>query len=298
MTEQHATQQSGNLLGMILRRRAWAFLVAAIGAMIFLPAVLAAPITGPTLYLPGRENMTVTNTVAEFMYFVPLISPGPVTSVKNAGNTQQAQIVSVNCRTNDKTFHASCEFDFIGQGYQRHLFDHSEDILTHEQTLKKGEALEKQLAAIIVQGGGSGVFEIEGVITHGLRQTKEVRLRFNHGHTSPVFVEISDIYFDGKEYRQRNELSARVNTLTFRQTPGPARMEISLASVNKKGAKGNLWQSVLGDIKGAAANLFIPPVPVEKSGLDTMLDFGGVLAGNEATFTFPLASRLKADVIE
>jgi hypothetical protein len=34
------------------------------------------------------------------------------------------------------------------------------------------------------------------------------------------------------------------------------------------------------------------------SGLNTMLDFGGALAGNAASFTFPLASRLKADLVE
>jgi len=297
MAEHRAAQKSGFLLPMSFHR-VCAILVSPFAAMIFLPAALASPRTGPTLYLAYRENVTVTNTVAEFMYFVPLISPGPVTFVRNAGNTQRAKIVSVNCLTNAKTFHASCEFDFIGQGYQRHLFDHSEDILKHEQTHKKGEALEKQLTAIVVQGGGSGVVEIEGVMTNGVRQTKEVRLRFNHRHTSPVFVELADFYHDGKEYRQRNQLTARVNTLTFRRTPGPARMEISLASVNKKGAKDNLWQSVVGGIKGAAVNLFIPPVPVEMSGLNTMLDFGGVLAGNAATFTFPLASRLKADVVE
>jgi hypothetical protein len=297
ITEHRAAQQSGYLRRMSFRR-ACAFLAAAMAAMILLPPALAASRTGPTLYLAYRENAGITNTVAEFMYFVPLISPGPVSSVRNAGNTQRARIVSLNCQANDRSFHASCEFDFIGQGCQRHVFDHSENTLQHEQTLKNGEALEKQLTAIIVQGGGSGVVEVEGVITNGVRQTKVVRLRFNHRHTSPVFVELSDIYYDGKEYRQRNQLTARVNTLTFRRTTGPARMEISLASVNKKGAKSNLWQSVVGDITGAAVNLFIPPVPVEMSGLNTMLDFGGALAGNAASFTFPLASRLKADLVE
>jgi hypothetical protein len=71
-------------------------------------------------------------------------------------------------------------------------------------------------------------------------------------------------------------------------------MEVTLASVSRKDAGKNLWQSIKGGIKALAANLVIAPLTVEATGHRTMLDFGRALALGESTFTFPRAKNLKS----
>ncbi len=69
-------------------------------------------------------------------------------------------------------------------------------------------------------------------------------------------------------------------------------MEVTVASVKKKGAGNSLWQNFKGSVVGLAVNLFIPPLPVEAVGHGAMLDFGRALASGAATFTFPRATNL------
>jgi hypothetical protein len=70
-------------------------------------------------------------------------------------------------------------------------------------------------------------------------------------------------------------------------------MEVTLASVKRKDAPNSLWQNFVGGIKGAAANLLLPPLTVTADGHQAMLDFGLALAMQQPTFTFPFATRLK-----
>ena len=70
-------------------------------------------------------------------------------------------------------------------------------------------------------------------------------------------------------------------------------MEVTVASVKKKGAGQNLWQSIKGSLTGAAVNLFIDPLTVETTGHQAMLDFGQALVSGAPTFTFPRARNLK-----
>jgi hypothetical protein len=46
-------------------------------------------------------------------------------------------------------------------------------------------------------------------------------------------------------------------------------------------------------VTGEAANLFLPPLPVEQLGNRAMLDFGMALISGSPTFTFPRARNLK-----
>ena len=255
---------------------------------------LMAAATGPTLQFDYGNGRPLDNPLSKFMYFVPLISPEQVSVLTDAGNTQCARVVSFNCRTNGASFHVACEFDFAGDGLQQNVFDQAAIIHRREKELKTGKPLAHQLAAINVQGSGSGSIEIEGALTNGQRLVTEVRLRCNsRGHASPVSISLQDICSHDGTIQFENEIVARVNTLVFHQKSGTPSMEVILASLKPEDAGNGLWQNFAGRVRGMVANLFIPPLAVPADGHRAMMDFGVALATEKATFTFPYATRLK-----
>ncbi len=198
--------------------------------------LMAAP-TGPTLRFDYGDGKPLENPLNKFMYFVPLISPDPISVSTDAGNTQSARVLSSSCRTNGVSFHATCEFEIVGKGLQQNVFDHTDSIRQHEKELKAGKPLAYQLDAINVQGSGSGSVEIEGTLTNGLPTVIEVRLRFNgHGHTSPVTICLHDIVYRQGAIHLENAVVARINTLVFRQKSGTPQMEVMLASLKRESA--------------------------------------------------------------
>ena len=198
--------------------------------------LMAAP-TGPTLHFDYGNGKPLDNPLSEFMYFIPLISPDPISVSTNAGNTQCARVVDSNCQTNGAAFHAICKFEFIGDGLQRNAFDHTAAIRQHEQQLKSGKPLPHQLDAINVQGSGSGSVEVDGTLTNGLHTVTEVRLRFeSREHDSPVNVSLHDIVYRNGAIHLENEIVARVNMLVFCKKSGLPKMEITLASVKPEAA--------------------------------------------------------------
>jgi hypothetical protein len=248
--------------------------------------------TGPTIRLDYGGNPSPGNPVSSFMYFVPLISPEPVSSVTSPGSTQVARVLSAKRKSNANSFAVSCEFEFAGNGSQQSVLDLTRVIHGHEQRLKEGGTLGRQLSTITVGGPGRGVVEVEGTISNNVETVSEVRLRFNaHGKTSPIAIEICEVRYQEGEFRHVNEIIARVNSLTFNRKSGRPKMEVSVASVKKKGAGDGLWQSFKGSVMGMAVNLFIPPLTVESVGHRAMLDFGRALASGAPTFTFPRARR-------
>jgi hypothetical protein len=58
------------------------------------------------------------NPLAEFTYFVPLISPEPVSIIKSPGNTQRARMLSATRSFTVPAFRVTCEFAFVGNGSQ------------------------------------------------------------------------------------------------------------------------------------------------------------------------------------
>ena len=265
--------------------------LAALGGLAATP--LAGAPAGPTLRLSDGRGGVEENSVSDFMYFVPLISPEPVTMATEAGAEHRVRLLSLTRRLKPESFLVKSEFEFIGAGRQQNLIDSTNQVWRHEKKLKQGGKLERVLAAINVQGPGKGNIEIEGAISNGVQTVNEVRMRFNaHGQTSPVSIALHDLDYQDGEFRAFNELVARVNTLTFKRKPGRPKMEVTVASVKPKNAKDNLWQSLKGGIKGLAVNLFIPPLDVEPRGHAAMLDFGAALASQAASFTFPLATNL------
>jgi len=63
--------------------------------------------------------------------------------------------------------------------------------------------------------------------------------------------------------------------------------------VKPEDAADTLWQNCVGKIRGVVANFLIPPLSVPADGHRAMMDFGLALAMEDASFTFPLATRLK-----
>ena len=248
----------------------------------------------PTLQLDYGQGTPHDNSISQFMYFVPLISPEPVTVYTNEGNTQSARVISLERRTNGTVFSATCEFQITGTGSQQNVFDYSEKIQRRKSEIRDGKPLTHQLKAINVTGTGSGSVEIEGTISNGFPIINMVQLKFNRDeHASPVTIDLYDLAYRDSALRYVNEMQARVNSLTFRRTSEAPKMEVSLASIKRKDAGDSLWQNFIGGLKGATANLFLPPLKVEPEGQQAMLDFGLALATKKPDFTFPLAKRLK-----
>lgn len=251
--------------------------------------------SGPTLRLGLGQGGSSDNPIEDFMYFVPLISPEPVTIIQSPGNTQRACVRNGHKKVTDETFSAAYEFEITGTGFQRNTFDHQDNIRRHERQLKEGGELSRVLDSITTEGSGLGTIEVEGTRTNGIATVTEVRLRFNSGgRPSPVSIGLQDIrYIDG-DYRATNEMVARVNTLSFRRTTGSPRMAVTVASVKRKDAGDNLWQAFTGSLAATAANMLIKPIRVDPLGHMAMLEFGRALLAEETTFTFPRARNLKA----
>jgi hypothetical protein len=255
----------------------------------------APGLAGPTLLLNYGRGESPVNTVAEFMCFVPLISQEPVSVVQSFGNTQRARMGSATRSFTAKSFLVTCQFQFIGEGNQQDVFDHSEKIRRHERELKDGGTLDHQLGSINVEGAGNVTIEVTGTMTGQVPTVNEVRLRFNAcGRPSPVTIGLHDIRYSNGSFRLHNESVARVNTLSFRRKSGPSKMDITVASVKRKDAGNNLLQNLVGGLKGTTVNLFIQPITVERAGSEAMLDFGLALALEAPAFTFPPAKNPKA----
>jgi hypothetical protein len=250
---------------------------------------------GPTLRLDYGRAGSPGNPVAEFMYFVRLISLEPVLVVNSTGNTQRVRMVSAKRSFTATSFLVICEFEFTGEGNQHNVFDHTAKVRSHERELKEGGSLDHQLGSINVEGAGNASIEVEGTMTGRIPTVTEVRLRFNsRRQPSLVTISLHDIEYVDGALRFRNESIARVNTLVFQRKPGPSKMEITLASVKRKDGGDGVWQDLVGGLKGTAANLFLKPVTVEPAGNEAMLNFGLALASEAPAFTFPRARNLKA----
>ena len=271
--------------------------------VLLLLAALAAPASraddtnGPTIHLHYGTNESAANPVADFMYFVPLISLAPVASITSPGCTQAVRVLSSKRRVSGHSFITTCEIELDGEGRQQSVFDLAPAIQRHESQLQKGGSMRRQLKSIDVRGAGAITVEVKGAITNEAATVNEVRLRFNaHGHTSPVWIDLCDIHRIDGDNRPANEIMARVNALTFRRKPGPPTMEVSVASVKNKDAGDGFWQNFKGGLAGTAVNMMIDPLKIEASGHQAMLDFGQALASGAPAFTFPRAKNLRAAI--
>jgi hypothetical protein len=246
---------------------------------------------GPTVPLSYSIKAFEGSPIGSFMYFIPLISPVAVSRETGPDNQQQAGVVSYERKVTSKSFSVRCEFEMLGSGFNKYLFDPEGMIATRDVVLDKDDTLSDLLDYINFEEKGFGSIQIKGTIAGSTETVTEVTVRFNaRGRPSPVTIGLYDIKPKNGQYRyenRSNEIVARVNTLTFQKSENP-RMGITVASIGKK--EGN---DFLGRIKGAIANLFIKPVEVDPLGNETMLKFGYALVKQEPAFTFPKAGNLK-----
>jgi hypothetical protein len=251
---------------------------------------------GPTIHLCDGARKPSPNSVADFMYFVPLISLQPVSSLASPGSTQSARIVSTKRHSSTRSFTATSEVEVTGDGWQRNIFDLDAFVRAHERQLQKEGSSVRHLKSIDVQGAGAITVEVEGTVSNGVPTVCEVRLRFNaHGHSSPVSIDLCEIRRLHGGNQPVNEILARVNTLTFRRQSGPPTMEIGIASVKRKDAGDGFWQNFKGRLVGAAANMLLDPLKVDPVGQQAMLDFGLAIVSDAPTFTFPRARNLETN---
>ncbi|NQT51398.1 hypothetical protein HQ576_05075 [bacterium] len=256
------------------------------------PAPLRTAEAGPTLHLHYGRGGDPGSAIADFMYFVPLISPEPVTVSASAGNTQRARVLSARRRVAATSFSVVCQFEVEGTGSQQNAIDQTAHVRRHERKLRAGGSLARLLDYIRYEGPGRGRIEVDGMVADGIPTATEVRLVFNDGGRSPVTIGLKDIYYADGAYRSANEIVARVNALTFSRSADPPRMGVTVASVVRKDAGQNLWESIKGRVAGAIANLLIKPIHVEAVGNRAMLDFGLSLLLRDPTYTFPRAKNL------
>ena len=246
---------------------------------------------GPTVPLSYSKEVFETSPIGSFMYFLPLISPVAVGRQVSPDNQQQVGVISYERKVTARSFSVTCEFEMLGDGFNRYTFDSPEMIAMCATALTKGDTLTHVLDYINFEGKGFGSIQIRGTVNGPVQTVTEVELEFNaRRRKSPATIGLYEVKRkDGQfEYENRSdEIVARVNSLSFKRGENP-RMGITVASIGKKGTDG-----LLGRIKGAVANLFIKPVKVDSLGNETLLKFGYALLKQEPAFTFPKAANLQ-----
>ena len=258
-------------------------------------AVSSAPPSGPVLKLDyaGRPGNDVR--IADFLYFVALISPEPMTISESPTNTLGVRATAIRQESGKDRFSMSLAFDVSGQGFRHYAIDQSDLLRSQSRRLAAGKTLERQLDYIRYEGAGTGWLEVEGRIEGGVKTVTVVRLRFNDGDGgSPLTIGLKDVRSVDGALKSENELVARVNILEFTRGGTPPRMGVHVGSVKRRDAGNNLFQNFKGHFIGMVANMLIPPIEIQQIGNDTMLNFGQALLNRDATFTFPAAENLKS----
>jgi hypothetical protein len=248
---------------------------------------------GPTVYLFGKNGDYPDNKLSDFMYFVPLISPVPVSAVTSQNNTQGGHILSYESRRTGSSFYVTCEFRMEGKGFYIDEFDDDAMAEWNIKSAGNKKVLKNILDYIKFEGEGYGRIEAKGEITGTKMMVENVEVRFNaRGAESPVTVGLYDVDITKKtdgHYRQYNKKVARITTLTFNRSEAAPRLELKISAVGKDEESLGTW----AHIKGFLGNFFIEPIEIDKLGNNTMLEFGLSLYEKEATFTFPKARNLK-----
>ena len=248
---------------------------------------------GPTVFLDCGNEETVSNSLSDFMYFVPLISPTLVDSKTSKDNGQLAGVISCERKMRRDSFYVCCEFYIKGKGSHKNTFDPAGMIQRNLEEVEEGDPIKNILGYIKFEGTGYGKIEIQGDNINNISEVQNVKVHFNsRGYRSPVTIGLYSVSCVDGEYNYEskfNQIVARVNTLEFERSLGVPKMGIKIASLMTDEEKNGLWSS----IKGAIANLFIDPIEIDKPGNDAMLDLGLALLNGQRTFTFSKAKNLK-----
>ena len=249
-------------------------------------------VTGPTVTLRYNKRPGNGNAIDTFAYFVPVISPTLVKTLSSEDNLQQVKIISHIDKSSGDSFRLFCEFEMLGSGWHKSMFDPAAMIDWNMDRANDGKPIKNLLDHIKFEGKGFGRMEIKGTRTNNKTIVTEIEVKFDdRGKNSPVTIGLYNVKKVGGKYSYDNrfdEITARINSLKFCRTKGTPKMEIKLDSISDSGKTAG-W---FGTLKGALANLFIKPIEIDKTGHETMLKFGQALFNKAETFTFPKAVNL------
>ncbi|MDA3924054.1 MAG: hypothetical protein PF904_05065 [Kiritimatiellae bacterium] len=251
-----------------------------------------APPSGPVLKLDYAGQPENDMRIADFLYFVALISPEPVTVSESPTNTLMVRVSDIRQKSGEDRFSINLEFEVSGQGFRHYAVDQSEKLRCQSHQLAAGKILKKQLDYIRYEGPSKGRLEVVGQIEEEVKTVTAVRLHFNEGAAaSPVTIGLKDVRMVDGVVKFENELVACINILEFtREGATP-----HIGSVKRKKAGNNLFQRLKGRVIGVVANMLTDPINIQQIGKDTMLNFGTAVLNRDATFTFPVAENLKSN---
>jgi hypothetical protein len=247
---------------------------------------------GPTVFLFDKNGKYPDNTLADFMYFVPLVSPVPVSAVISPNNTQGGHILSYESGQQGNNFYVACEFRMEGKGFYLNEFDDDAMVEWNIKSAGNKKVLKNILDYIKFKGEGYGRIEARGTTSDSVMTVENVDVYFNaRDAESPVTVGLYDVDITEKtngHYKEYNNKVARITTLTFNRSEAVPRLELKISAVGKDEESLGTWEHV----KGFVGNFFIEPIEIDKLGNNTMLEFGLTLYEKEAKFTFPKAKNL------
>jgi len=249
--------------------------------------------SGPTVYLDYTFSKEKTNSVQDFMYFVPTISPTPVDSIASPENNQITKMLSIKKSSDDKSFEAFVEFSIQGEGLHINNYEKQSMILDNLPYVEKGKPLKNMLEYIKFEGDGYASVHVRGTIEDSKEIVQQVDVDFKAGNIkSPVTISMYTVEpVDGiyTHVNCGNRITARVNSLSFKRTDDQqARMALKIDSLFNENKKERSWAR----FKAMIANFMIPPIRIDNEGNRVMLDFGYALYKNRDTFTFPKAKHL------
>jgi hypothetical protein len=264
--------------------------------------------SGPTITLHSDNEQVGENAAADFMYFVRLISPAPVSVSHSPGNTQKVKVLSIvrnvherkllplPRNVDERDFTATAEVEFSGTGSFRYLFDQTGYIEDYRPAIHAGIPLTCLLEDISVNNGGFAKIDVSGTVNQQEFTIAKFTISFHHrGQKSPVTISLYDIEERDGKFARCNEIVAAVDTLTFWNTAEQPKMGVTVASIKDKGAADGAWQNFIAVAKGTVANIIIEPIRIEPIGNQTVIAFGLAIASQSPTFTFPNADVADAD---
>lgn len=248
---------------------------------------------GPTVFLFNKSGGYPDNTLADFMYFVPLISPVPVSASTSENNAQGGHLLSYESDTNSDSFYVACDFRMEGDGFYINTFDKDAMVEWNIKSAGNKKVLKHILDYIKFEGKGYGRIEARGTIKGSKKTVEKVEVRFDaRDAESPVTVGLYDVDVTKKKdghYTRYNKKVARITTLKFERTDRAPKMDLNVSAVGKDEDSLGTW----AHITGFFGNFFIEPIEIAPIGNNTMLEFGLSLYNKQATFTFPKAQNLK-----
>jgi len=251
------------------------------------------PRSGPVVMLDYSGQARIP--ISDFLYFVPLISPEPVTVSESPTNTLTVRIVFIREDVRTDRFLLTLAFDITGQGFRHYAIDQSENLRRHARRLAAGGTLKKQLDFIRYDGPGRGRVEVGGRIEQGVKTVMSVRLCFDdRSGASPVAVGLKDIRLADGVQTFENELVARVSLLEFIRDGSPPRMGVRINSIKRRQAGDSFYQNLKGRLVGMVANALVESIAIRQLGNDTLLNFGQAVLDRQPSFTFPVAENLKS----